>query len=163
MKAAETKKRETLLEVKEESLRLKMNWKGKPRNGETSCRDTKSEFLSKEESVDKKANAVEKRELECTAKFNELQEKEKRVNELEEKGVQELERVSGLTSEQAKEELLKSVEDDVKVDVARLYKELENRAKEDANKKPGICSQCHSEMCSGSCFRDNDFCGTASK
>ena len=46
-----------------------------------------------------------------------------------------LERVSGLTSEQAKEELLKSVEDDVKVDVARLYKELENRAKEDANKK----------------------------
>ena len=91
--------------------------------------------MSKEESVDKKANAVEKRELECTAKFNELQEKEKRVNELEEKGVQELERVSGLTSEQAKEELLKSVEDDVKVDVARLYKELENRAKEDANKK----------------------------
>ena len=91
--------------------------------------------MSKEESVDKKANGVEKRELECTAKFNELQEKEKRVNELEEKGVQELERVSGLTSEQAKEELLKSVEDDVKVDVARLYKELENRAKEDANKK----------------------------
>jgi ribonuclease Y len=78
---------------------------------------------------------VEKRELECTAKFNELQEKEKRVNELEEKGVRELERVSGLTSEQAKEELLKSVEDDVKVDVARLYKELENRAKEEANKK----------------------------
>lgn len=78
---------------------------------------------------------MEKRELECTAKFNELQEKEKRVNELEEKGVRELERVSGLTSEQAKEELLKSVEDDVKVDVARLYKELENRAKEEANKK----------------------------
>ena len=75
------------------------------------------------------------RDRECTAKFNELQEKEKRVNELEEKGVRELERVSGLTSEQAKEELLKSVEDDVKVDVARLYKELENRAKEEANKK----------------------------
>ena len=45
----------------------------------------------------------------------------------EEKGVQELERVSGLTSEQAKEELLRSVEDDVKVDVARLYRELESR------------------------------------
>ena len=51
------------------------------------------------------------------------------------KGVQELERVSGLTSEQAKEELLRSVEDDVKVDVARLYKELESRAKEEAGKK----------------------------
>ena len=100
LKAAETKKRETLLEVKEESLR------------------TKNEL-----------------ERETKERRNELQEKEKRVNELEEKGVQELERVSGLTSEQAKEELLKSVEDDVKVDVARLYKELENRAKEDANKK----------------------------
>ena len=89
----------------------------------------------KEESVDKKAEAVEKREAECTARFADLQKKERRVEELELKGVQELERVSGLTSEQAKEELLKSVEDDVKVDVARLYKELESRAKEDASKK----------------------------
>ena len=64
-----------------------------------------------------------------------MQKKEKRVEELELKGVQELERVSGLTSEQAKEELLRSVEDDVKVDVARLYKELESRAKEEAGKK----------------------------
>ena len=62
--------------------------------------------------------------------------KEKRqVDELEQKGVQELERISGLTSDQAKDELLRSVEDDVKVDVARLYKELENRAKEEAGKK----------------------------
>ena len=64
-----------------------------------------------------------------------MQKKEKRVDELELKGVQELERVSGLTSEQAKEELLRSVEDDVKVDVARLYKELESQAKEEAGKK----------------------------
>ena len=61
--------------------------------------------------------------------------REKKVEELEQKGVQELERISGLTSEQAKDELLKTVEDDVKVDVARLYKELENRAKEEAGKK----------------------------
>ena len=62
--------------------------------------------------------------------------KKKRVEELEQKRVvQELERVSGLTSEQAKEELLRSVEDDVKVDVARLYRELESRAKEEAGKK----------------------------
>ena len=61
--------------------------------------------------------------------------KKERVDELELKGVQELERVSGLTSEQAKEELLRSVEDDVKVDVAKLYKELENQAKEEAGKK----------------------------
>ena len=135
LKAAETKKRETLLEVKEESLRTKNELERETKERRNELQRYEKRVLSKEESVDKKANGVEKRELECTAKFNELQEKEKRVNELEEKGVQELERVSGLTSEQAKEELLKSVEDDVKVDVARLYKELENRAKEDANKK----------------------------
>ena len=135
LKAAETKKRETLLEVKEESLRTKNELERETKERRNELQRYEKRVLSKEESVDKKANAVEKRELECTARFNELQEKEKRVNELEEKGVQELERVSGLTSEQAKEELLKSVEDDVKVDVARLYKELENRAKEDANKK----------------------------
>ena len=61
--------------------------------------------------------------------------REKKVDELEQKGVQELERISGLTSDQAKDELLRSVEDDVKVDVARMYKELENRAKEEAGKK----------------------------
>ena len=49
--------------------------------------------------------------------------------------MQELERISGLTSEQAKEYLLKSVEDDVKHDTAKLIKELENKAKEEADKK----------------------------
>ena len=52
-----------------------------------------------------------------------------------EQGIQELERISGLTSEQAKEYLLKSVEEDVKHDTAKLIKELENKAKEEADKK----------------------------
>lgn len=55
-----------------------------------------------------------------------------------EQGIQELERISGLTSEQAKEYLLKSVEEDVKHDTAKLIKELENKAKEEADKKPEI-------------------------
>lgn len=135
LKTAETKKREALLEVKEESLRTKNELEKETKERRNELQKYEKRVLSKEESVDKKADAVEKREAECTARIAELQKKEKRVEELELKGVQELERVSGLTSEQAKEELLRSVEDDVKVDVARLYKELENRAKEDANKK----------------------------
>ncbi len=135
LKTAETKKREALLEVKEESLRTKNELEKETKERRNELQKFEKRVLSKEESVDKKAEAVEKREAECTARFAELQKKEKKVDELEQKGVQELERVSGLTSEQAKEELLKSVEDDVKVDVARLYKELENRAKEDAGKK----------------------------
>ena len=135
LKTAETKKREALLEVKEESLRTKNELEKETKERRNELQKYEKRVLSKEESVDKKADAVEKREAECTARIAELQKKEKRVDELELKGVQELERVSGLTSEQAKEELLRTVEDDVKVDVARLYKELESRAKEDANKK----------------------------
>ena len=135
LKAAETKKRETLLEVKEESLRTKNELEKETKERRNELQKYEKRVLSKEETVDKKAEAVEKREAECTARFAELQKREKRVDELELKGVQELERVSGLTSEQAKEELLRSVEDDVKVDVARLYKELESQAKEEAGKK----------------------------
>ena len=135
LKAAETKKREALLEVKEESLRTKNELEKETKERRNELQKYEKRVLSKEETVDKKAEAVEKREAECTARFAELQKKERRVDELELKGVQELERVSGLTSEQAKEELLRSVEDDVKVDVARLYKELESQAKEEAGKK----------------------------
>ena len=135
LKTAETKKREALLEVKEESLRTKNELEKETKERRNELQKYERRVLSKEESVDKKADIVEKRETECTAKAAELQKREKKVEELEQKGVQELERVSGLTSEQAKDELLKTVEDDVKVDVARLYKELENRAKEEAGKK----------------------------
>ena len=123
------------MEVKEESLRTKNELEKETKERRNELQKYEKRVLSKEETVDKKAEAVEKREAECTARFAELQKKEKRVDELELKGVQELERVSGLTSEQAKEELLRSVEDDVKVDVARLYKELESQAKEEAGKK----------------------------
>ena len=135
LKAAETKKREALLEVKEESLRTKNELEKETKERRNELQKYERRVLSKEESVDKKSDAVEKREAECTAKIAELQKREKKVEELEEKGVQELERISGLTSDQAKDELLRSVEDDVKVDVARLYKELESRAKEEAGKK----------------------------
>ena len=135
LKTAETKKREALLEVKEESLRTKNELEKETKERRSELQKYERRVLSKEESVDKKADAVEKREAECTAKVAELQKREKKVDELEQKGVQELERISGLTSDQAKDELLRSLEDDVKVDVARMYKELENRAKEEAGKK----------------------------
>ena len=135
LKTAETKKREALLEVKEESLRTKNELEKETKERRNELQKYERRVLSKEESVDKKADEVEKREAECTAKVAELQKREKKVEELEQKGVQELERISGLTSDQAKDELLRSVEDDVKVDVARLYKELENRAKDEADKK----------------------------
>ena len=91
--------------------------------------------LSKEEAVDKKADAIERRETGLAAKEEEIKKRSNEVEKLTEQRVQELERISGLTSEQAKEYLLKTVEDEVKHDTAKLYKELESRAKEEAGKK----------------------------
>ena len=135
LKTAETKKREALLEAKEESLKTKNELEKETRERRNELQKYEKRVLAKEESVDRKADAIEKKEAEYTAKEAELKKKEKRVGELHDQGVQELERISGLTSEQAKECLLKSVEDEVKIDTAKLYKELEARAREDAAKK----------------------------
>ena len=79
--------------------------------------------------------SIDSREAGFTAKEEELRQREAKVEELSQQRVQELERISGLTSEQAKEYLLKTVEEDVKHDTAKMVKELETRAKEEADKK----------------------------
>ena len=85
--------------------------------------------------IGEKADAIERRETGLAAKEEEIKKRSNEVEKLTEQRVQELERISGLTSEQAKEYLLKTVEDEVKHDTAKLYKELESRAKEEAGKK----------------------------
>ncbi len=135
LKTAETKKREALLEAKEESLKTKNELERETRERRSELQKYEKRVLSKEEAVDRKADAIERREADCTAKETELRKKEKKVDELHDRGVQELERISGLTSEQAKEYLLKTVEDEVKIDTAKLYKELESKAKEEAGRK----------------------------
>ena len=91
--------------------------------------------LRKDETLDRKIEAVEKRDSNITRKEEELGKQKQKVEELEKKRQQELERISGLTSEQAKEYLLKTVEDEVKHDTAVMIKTLESRAKEEADKK----------------------------
>ncbi|MFR8549087.1 MAG: ribonuclease Y [Lachnospiraceae bacterium] len=135
LKVAETKKREALLEAKEESLKTKNELDKETRERRTELQRYEKRVLSKEESVDKKADALERRESGIAAKEDELKKKSAEVEKLRDQRLHELERISGLTSEQAKDYLLKTVEDEVKIDTAKLYKELESRAKEEANKK----------------------------
>ena len=135
LKTAEKKKREALLEAKEENLKVKNEQDREYRERRAELQKYEKRVLSKEESVDRKADVLERRENDLTAKEAELKKKEKKVDELHDQGVQELERISGFTSEEAKEYLLKSVEDEVKIDTARLYRELESKAKEEAGRK----------------------------
>ncbi len=135
IKTAEAKKREALLEAKEENLKLKNEQEKENRDRRAELQKYEKRVLSKEESIDKKADNLERKENELLSRETELNKKEKEVREIHERQITELEKISGMTSEEAKEFLLKSVEDEVKIDVARLYKELEGQAKEEAGKK----------------------------
>lgn len=135
IKTAETKKRESLLEAKEEALKLKNEQEKENRERRAELQKYEKRVLSKEESVDRKANQLERRESDLAAKETELHKKEKVVEELQTQRVQELEKISGMTSEEAKDFLLKSVEEEVKTDAAKLYKEAVARAKDDADKR----------------------------
>ena len=134
LKTAETKKREALLEAKEETLRMKNESEREIKESRAEVQRYERRILAKEEQLDKKAIAMEKREVNFANKEERLAKKTAEIDELYEKRVQELERISGLTSEQAKEYLLKAVEDEVKTDAAKLVRELENKAKEEASK-----------------------------
>lgn len=135
LRTAETKKREALLEAKEESLKTKNELEKETKERRAELQRYERRVLSKEENLDKKSETLERREASITAREDNLNRKLAEAEELRGKRQQELERISGLTSEQAKEYLLKSVEDDVKHDTARMIKEMETRAKEEAEKK----------------------------
>ena len=135
VKTAEAKKKESLLEIKEESIKNKNELERESKERRSELQRYEKRVLSKEEALDKRSEAIEKREASFTAKEEQLKQREKKVDELSQQRVQELERISGLTSEQAKEYLLKTVEEDVKHDTAKMIKELEAQAKEEADKK----------------------------
>ena len=135
VKTAEEKKRESMLEIKEESIKAKndLDKEIKERRNEISRNERR--IVQKEENVDKKLEAIEKREAGFVVKEEELKKQKIEISKLNEQRLQELERISGLTSEQAKEYLLKTIEEDVKLDTAKMIKEMENKAKEEANRK----------------------------
>ena len=135
IKTAEAKKRESLLEVKAQTIAAKdeADREIKERRAEISKQERR--IQSKEDTLDRKTDAMERREAEYAAKEAELRKKQKQVDEMHGAQLAELEKISGMTTDEAREVLLKSVEDDVKIDAARLYRELVERARDDADKK----------------------------
>jgi ribonuclease Y len=135
VKSAETKKREALLEAKEESLKTKNELDKEIRERRSEIQRNERRISQKEENLDKKTDALERREAEYARREATLEKQREEVSKLNQQRVQELERISGLTSEQAKEILLKTVEEDVKIDAAKIVKESLAQAKEEADKK----------------------------
>ena len=135
IKKAESKKRESLLEIKEQSFAAKneVDKEIKDRRAEISKQERR--IQSKEDVLDKKTEAMEKREADYARKTAEIKKKEQELGELEQRKLHELESISGMTVGEAKDFLLKSVEEDVRDDVARIYKGMLEQAKNDADKK----------------------------
>ena len=135
LKQAESKKREALLEVKEESLRSRNELEKEIRERRAEISKNEKRIQNKEEALDKKAETFERREQSLAAREENLQRKHQEADAKNAEITRELERISGFTSEQAKEHLLRSLEEDVKVDAAKLVREYELRAKDEASKK----------------------------
>ena len=155
LKAAESKKRDILLTAKEDALKAKNDIEKEVKDRRAEIQHMEKRVLQREENLDKKSDTLERREQSLTAKEANLAKKTAEVEELSSKRQQELERISGLTSEQAKEYLLRTVEDEVKHETAIMIKEMESRAKEEADKKAkeivvGAIQKCAADVVSES-------------
>lgn len=128
-------KREALLEAKEENMKIKDDLDREVRDRRAELVRMEKRAASKEENLDRKTEALEKRENGLNQREDSLNRKSAKIDELTAQASQELERISGMTSDQAKEFLFKSVEDDVKLDTAKMIRDEEARAKEEANAK----------------------------
>ena len=135
LKAAETKKREALLEAKEETLKRKNELERDAKEQKAELQKFEKRILTKEESLDRKMESVEKKEAKLASKESELDKLMKETEDIKESHLRELEKISGMTSEQAKDVLLKSVEDDVKHETAVMIKEMDRNIKEEATKR----------------------------
>ena len=135
IKAADAKKREASLEVKEETIKARHDFEKETKERRAELQKYEQRVLSKEETVEKKATILERKEQSLASKEKNIETEKAQLQELQAKHLQELERISGLTSDQAKEQLLSAVKEDVKHETAMYVKEMETRAKEDARKK----------------------------
>ena len=135
LKTAEAKKREVLLEAKEEAMKVKNDLEQEVRERRAEVQRQEKRVVQKEEVLDRKVEGLERKENQLSRKMEELDRKNKEISKFHEQQLHELERISGLTSEQAKDVLLQSVEEDVKHDMAVMLKEAETRTKEEATKK----------------------------
>ncbi|GFR35289.1 ribonuclease Y [Thermobrachium celere] len=104
-------------------------------------------LILREETLDKKVEALEAREENLTKKQQEIQELQEQLNEVYKKQIQELERIANLTTEEAKEIILSNVREEVKHDAAMLIKEIETKAKEEADKKAREIIACAIQRC----------------
>lgn len=134
-KEVETTKKELLIEAKEEVHKLRSEFERESRERRNELQKIERRLIQKEETLDKKAENLEKKDEKLSRKMVELDEKGEQLEELRNQEKQKLEELSGLTGEEAKTLLLRDVEKEIRVETAMMIKEMESRAKEEAEKR----------------------------
>ncbi|PKM96114.1 MAG: ribonuclease Y [Firmicutes bacterium HGW-Firmicutes-1] len=135
IKEGENIKKEARFEIKEEIFKTRNDVEKELKERRNEMQRLERRILQKEEAIDKKTESLEKKESQLILKEQTLNQDKENVEQLKQQHLSELEKISGLTSEQAKEYLLKLVEEDVKHETAVMIKEIEQKAKEEANKR----------------------------
>ncbi|SMC21731.1 ribonucrease Y [Clostridium acidisoli DSM 12555] len=147
IREAESMKKEAILEAKEEVHRLRNDFEKETRERRSEVQRLERRNIQREEALEKKSEFFEKREDSFNVRDSALKEKEEKVEELYQNQRKELERLSNLSSEEAKQILLDEIRKDIKHDAAVMIKEVETRAKEEADKKAREIITCAIQRC----------------
>jgi len=146
-KIAESKKKEAILEAKEEMHKLRSDFEKESRDRRNEIQRLERRNLQREESIDKKVEMLEKKDESLTKRQMQIEETAVSVQELYVKQREELQRLSGLSSEEAKQILLDEVSKEIKVETAMMIKDIEAKAKEEADKKSREIITCAIQRC----------------
>lgn len=132
---AESKKREAVLEAKEEVHKLRSEFEKETRERRNELQRMERRLILKEETLDRKSDTLERKEKELEGLEGELKSRSEEIERLRQQHVKELERLSGLTTEEAKELLLSNIEKEVRHEAAIMIREIETQAREEAEKR----------------------------
>ena len=130
---AEARQKETLLEAKEEAIRVRAQVETEVKERRDEVLRLEHRITSKEENLDRKVDALERRESAFASKEQEVQETRAKLEELHRQQIREIERVSGLSSQEARELLLREVETEIQEDANRRLRQIESQLKEEAD------------------------------
>ncbi|MBQ3038073.1 MAG: ribonuclease Y [Clostridia bacterium] len=133
-KEAKAKQREILLEGKEANQKLKAEAEAEIKERRRELTNQEKRINQKEENLDKKTEALEKKDQALNQKLKELETKESEIAEIKQKQLENLEKISGLTREEAREMIISDIENQTRHEAAIMVKEIEQQAKENAEK-----------------------------
>jgi ribonucrease Y len=146
-KEADSKKKESIIEAKEEVHKLRTEFEKEVRERRNELQRMERRLIQREESLDKKVESLESREEILNKKHQEVQSLQDEITGLYNKQVEELEKLAGLSTEEAKQLLLSDVEKEIKHETAMMIKDIETKAREEADKKAREIITCAIQRC----------------